>query len=365
MGDVYFKNIYKNKKVLVTGHTGFKGSWLSMWLEYLGAEVYGISLHDYSFDNLTAYQMKNNCFIADIRDLADIRVKINKIKPDIVFHLAAQSLVQASYSDAINTFTTNVIGTSNLLEVCKEFDEVKSIIIITSDKCYKNNDSIWAYREIDSLGGDDPYSASKACAEIISHSYRSSFFSSENDFIKIISTLRAGNVIGGGDWSNDRLIPDMVRSIASNSYANIRNPESTRPWQHVLDCLSGYLLIGSHALAGNSVANDSFNFGPDQDSNIKVRSIVEKFSDMVPEFKFSINNNSYLNKEARLLNLDSTKAHVLLKWEPVWDINISLSATIDWYNAYLLNRNLISGVQLNKYLNDARKYNVIWTNDDY
>lgn len=324
--------LYKDKRVLVTGHTGFKGSWLSKWLQMLGAEVYGYALPpntDPSHFSLLETDMASG--LSDIRDLSMLRKATAEARPDIIFHLAAQPFVRLSYKYPIQTFSTNIEGTINILEsarLCKP----KGVVIITSDKCYRNKEWCWPYREEDELGGYDPYSASKACAEIVSRSYHESFLRGEG---VIVASTRAGNVIGGGDWGEDRLIPDMMRAYSKGDTAIVRNPSAIRPWQYVLDVLYGYLLLGSHILCGEDVSG-AWNFGPVETYSVSVGDLVRKIAIMLPGFNYK-HSEEEGPKESSVLRLDSSKARALLGWYPRMDVYDALWETVDWYKAYYKN----------------------------
>lgn len=360
-----FGGVYKNKKVLITGHTGFKGSWLTFWLKNLGANVYGYSL-------APAYKPNHSdlleCNITekhlDIRDYNEFEKFIFQTQPEVVFHLAAQALVRKSYEEPIETYTTNVIGTLNLLDICRKVKSVKAIVIITSDKCYENKEWIWGYRENDPMGGYDPYSSSKGCAEILTASYRNSFFNI-NDYGKkhniLLASARAGNVIGGGDWAEDRLIPDIIKAASENKTSLIRNPIATRPWQHVLEPLSGYLTLGWKLLEGNTDFAEGWNFGPDLNSNITVDEVVKAAQKYWDKIEINYGKEANYAHEAHLLMLDCSKANKLLKWEPVWDIDASIFNTINWYKNYYELKNIISQQQINQYVIDAVKKKIIWT----
>ena len=275
-----FRGVYKGKKVLVTGHTGFKGSWLSLWLIKLGAKVIGYALEPPTNSNhFELLNLDMVSIIGDIRDRDRLNAIFKKYKPEVVFHLAAQPLVRYSYINPVETFETNVMGTINVFEACRITESVKAIVNITSDKCYENKEWIWGYRESDPLGGYDPYSASKGCAELVTSSYRKSFFNPE-DYSKkhntLLASARSGNVIGGGDWGKDRLIPDIVRAISKNEKLYIRNPKATRPWQHVLEPLSGYLFLGQMLLEGKTEFADAWNFGPNEGCHTDVETVVKK-----------------------------------------------------------------------------------------
>lgn len=332
-----FNNIFKNKKILITGNTGFKGSWLTVWLLKLEAIVYGISkgipTKPAMFEILNL-RNKINYYEFDLRELGPTIKLIKEVKPDYIFHLAAQSLVYTSYNNPIDTITTNVIGTANVLEALKQSNHVCTAIIITSDKCYDNVEWLWGYKETDILGGKDIYSGSKGAAELIIHSYFHSFFKDTNKSnVKILST-RAGNVIGGGDWAEYRIIPDCVKAWSKGKKVKIRSPRATRPWQHVLEPLSGYLTAAEALVESSDLNGESFNFGPNTESSKTVEEII---SDLSREFKFSTPNLaiSVINKqkyhEARLLKLNCDKALYYLKWLPTLQYNDLIKFTGEWY----------------------------------
>ena len=354
-----FNDIYRDTSVLVTGHTGFKGSWLALWLKSLGAEITGIGLEPNS--KPCHWDLLNLDIIdkrIDIRDAQKVKDTINIAKPKIVFHLAAQPLVRRSYSNPTETWSTNVMGTVNLLEACRQQPSVRSIIVITSDKCYENKEWAWGYREIDRLGGHDPYSASKASCELVVASYRKAFFNMPNS--PLITSVRAGNVIGGGDWSEDRLIPDMVRAIKDNKTLEIRSPNATRPWQHVLESLSGYLLLGQKMLEGKRDFASVWNFGPNQDGNRTVSDILLCMKNDWPLIDWKITRSPQPH-EANLLYLDSSKAHQHLEWEPVWSIDESITATVAWYRTFLEQNKIISSAQLADYIKKAQTAGLKWS----
>ena len=326
-------NAFNKKRVLVTGHTGFKGSWLCAWLNLLGAEVCGVALDPETnpshYLELNLEKIKDNRF--DIQNRKSLESLIDTFSPDFIFHLAAQPLVRRSYSDPYETWRVNLMGTITLLEVIKNYRKKCSVVFITSDKCYKNVEWVWGYREIDSLGGDDPYSASKGAAEIAINSYLESFFKG-SDLIKIASA-RAGNVIGGGDWSLDRIVPDCVRAWSLFEPVHLRNPASTRPWQHVLEPLSGYLklALNIHALPDGEQGSP-FNFGPAQGEVHSVSSLVEKLSNHWPDSTYIIDSPDVDQpKESNLLQLSCEKAHSQLKWRPVLTFEETCSMTSCWY----------------------------------
>ncbi|AMK11354.1 CDP-glucose 4,6-dehydratase [Pseudodesulfovibrio indicus] len=357
-----FGGIYKGKPVLVTGHTGFKGSWLSLWLERMGAKVFG-----YSQSPLTSpshYELLNLGHpevIGDVCDYPTLLDVFREFQPEIVFHLAAQPLVRASYADPLLTLNSNVMGTANILEAVRQTPSVSAAVIITSDKCYENVEWDWGYREADRLGGHDPYSVSKACAELVATAYRRSFFSKEGS--PLIASCRAGNVVGGGDWSEDRLIPDIVRAITGKTEMTIRNPGSTRPWQHVLECLSGYLLLGQRLLEGRKQFVGAWNFGPQLNGNLTVEEVVRAVKDIWPDFTFTCNQpGGNEPHEAKLLYLDSTRARRSLNWRPVWsDVSPALEKTIQWYKDYYTTGDIVSKAQLLQYAEAAVAQGMGWT----
>lgn len=325
-----FKGFYKGKRILVTGDTGFKGSWLSIWLQKLGAEVFGFSLPpEKELENYVICGVSSliNHEDGDIRNFKSLNAYIQKIKPEIVFHLAAQAIVLESYDDPINTYDTNVMGTVNLIESCRKCDSVRTMVIVTSDKCYENNDWVWGYRETDTLGGKDPYSASKACVELVCKSYRDSMLGNGNI---ALATVRAGNVIGAGDWADNRIVPDFFRSYKNDTTMNIRNPSSTRPWQHVLEPLSGYLLLGSKLSFSNRY-NEAWNFGPLASSVLQVKDIVDILLNMVPVTRVCFAKSSGTAQEASNLNLDVSKAKSLLSWVPRMSMRKALELTANGY----------------------------------
>lgn len=360
-----FGGIYKDKKVLITGYTGFKGSWLAQWLHLMGAKVYGYALAPPSNpSHFEVLDLKINGQEGDIRDYLRLLSFVNEVKPDIVFHLAAQALVRSSYNDPIETYSTNVIGTLNLFEVCKKVESVKAIINVTSDKCYDNKEWIWGYREIDNMGGFDPYSSSKGCAEILTHSFRNSYFNlSEYDksHTVLLASARAGNVIGGGDWATDRLIPDIIKAASINKSVIIRSPKATRPWQHVLEPLSGYLTLGWRLLEGKKEYAEGWNFGPDINCNLKVEEVVNLSKHYWDSIKIEYKQNTSATHEANLLMLDCSKANKLLNWKPVWNINETVENTINWYKEYYTNKKVNTDINISEYIRKAKETKTIWT----
>ncbi len=329
-----FKDFYKNKKVLVTGHTGFKGSWLTIWLKRLGAEVVGIALDpltDRDIFLLAKLSDKIKDYREDIRNIDKIQEILIYEKPDIIFHLAAQALVLPGYENPVSTFETNVMGTVNILEVCRHTPSVKQIIIVTTDKVYDNKETLTGYRETDPLGGYDPYSASKAAAEIVTQSYRLSFSQSTN---QSISTVRAGNVIGGGDWSRYRLVPDIKRSLETNTPVIIRNPEAIRPWQHVLEPLSGYLLLALRMLEDPQKYSGPWNFGPCEKNSGCVRDVADMLISIWGNGEWKPERETGKLHEAGLLRLNIAKSQDILGWNPVMDFREAVKWTAEWYKTY-------------------------------
>lgn len=354
-----FGNAYSKLPVLVTGHTGFKGSWLCLWLRELGAQVSGIARDPDSTPNhWNLLQLDVLDRRVDVRDFASLSQAIDSIRPAIVFHMAAQPLVRRSYRDPLETWSTNVMGTANVLEACRGTASVRAIVIITTDKCYENREWHWGYRESDQLGGHDPYSASKAAAELVAASYRTAFWGGSNG-APLLATARAGNVIGGGDWSEDRLIPDLVRALAAQQPLEIRSPQATRPWQHVLEPLSGYLALGQRLIEGNAQFAQAWNFGPDLEGNQSVREILEGLRAHWPQLEWRLGNSLHPH-EAKLLYLDSSKARQELGWKPVWGLERTLAATADWYRDHYAGKALRTRGQIAEYIVNAREAGLPW-----
>ena len=325
---------WQGKKVLITGHTGFKGSWLSLWLQQLGAQVTGLSLAPATSPNLfevahVADDMTS--IVGDICNLTLVKDVFTQCRPDIVIHLAAQALVRFSYDEPIETYQTNVMGTLNILEALRTCNSVKAAIMVTTDKCYDNKEQHRPYKEIDPLGGHDPYSSSKACAELLIDSYRRSFFSATD--ATAIASVRAGNVIGGGDWSTDRLIPDIVAATNSKHALMIRNPLAIRPWQHVLDPLNGYLLLAEKLFNHGHEYAQAWNFGPLNEGEKSVSWIADYFTQRWPDFSWTTNDEQQPH-EAMILKLDCSKAKEQLAWSPQWSLEQSLEQIDAWYQNF-------------------------------
>ncbi len=364
-----FGDIYKNKKVLVTGNTGFKGAWLSLWLKQLGADVYGISKDIPSTPSL--FEIANlesqiNHVFADIRDLDDMVRIIQEITPDFVFHLAAQPIVKLSYSEPIDTMSSNIMGTANILEALRVSDFKCTAIMITSDKCYDNVEWEWGYKETDALGGKDPYSASKGAAEIVIKSYYESYFKSVDSKVRICS-VRAGNVIGGADWAASRLVPDMFRSWSENEIVTIRSPYSTRPWQHVLEPLSGYLRCGEALYNDQKYNGFAYNFGPNSDQNKTVLQLLEEISkywgskDATKMYSIEPDLNLH---EAGLLKLNCDRALQHFNWKPTMHFDETVEFTATWYNNFYNQTDLdmlqFTNEQITKYTELAKLRNNNW-----
>ena len=332
---------WKGRSVFLTGHTGFKGGWLALWLTKMGANVYGYSFEaptNPSFFNVINLETKiQNSTKGDIRNLSELKNSIQEARPSVIFHMAAQPLVRQSYNDPIETFTTNIIGTINVFEAAKKVETVEAIVNVTTDKCYENQESDRPYQETDRLGGYDPYSSSKACSEIITSAYRSSFLSANG--IKLASA-RAGNVIGGGDWATDRLIPDFFRSIDNNKILSVRSPQAVRPWQHVLDPLSGYLMLAEKLVINGDNFAEAWNFGPEQSDAKTVFWVLDRLSEKFSNAKWQAERTKQPH-EANMLKLDISKAKLKLGWIPQWSLETAIDNTIKWYQAFKENENMI------------------------
>jgi CDP-glucose 4,6-dehydratase len=333
-------NPWRGRRVFLTGHTGFKGGWLSLWLASMEARIRGFAL-----DPLT----ENNFFTAasvaglvedirgDVRNYADLEAAITEFAPEVVFHLAAQPLVRRSYVDPLGTYATNVMGTAHVLECIRKTPSVLAAVVVTTDKCYQNRNWVWPYRESDPLGGFDPYASSKACAEILTAAFRDSFFpvSRLQQHHVAVATARAGNVIGGGDWSQDRLVPDLIQGFRARRPVLIRNPDSIRPWQHVLEPLHGYLLLAEQLLAGREQFACAFNFGPGEDDAWRVRQIANKLASLWGDQATWTNDSVAGVHEDHCLRLDSSKARSELHWQPKLDVETALEWTVAWFKAWL------------------------------
>ena len=350
-------DFWKGRNVFITGHTGFKGGWISLWLSRLGANVYGYSLPpptQINFFELT--NLKNviaHSTIQNILDLNSLKRAMKSANPSLVIHMAAQSLVLKSYESPIETFNTNIIGTVNVLEASSYCKSVKAIINVTSDKCYENLEKVTAYNESDNLGGHDPYSSSKACSELISAAYRNSFL---KDSGINLATVRAGNVIGGGDWAKDRLIPDFFRALNKKELLQLRYPKAIRPWQHVLEPISGYLMLAQKLLEGNAQYSDAWNFGPDEKNMSSVSDIIDYLSTKIKHIEKNNFNKSQLH-ETNLLKIDSSKARSKLGWSNKWNLKMTLDKTIQWYQAWQKHEDLITLTisQIDEYQNKLVK----------
>lgn len=350
------KQFWQGKRVFLTGHTGFKGSWLALWLQELGAELKGFALEPPTTPSLfveagVAQGMQSE--IGDIRDYARLRASIESFKPEIVFHMAAQPLVRLSYDMPVDTYATNVMGTVHLLEAVRMVGGVKAVVNITSDKCYENKEWVWGYRENEAMGGYDPYSNSKGCAELVASAYRNSFFNAAH-YQKhgvALASVRAGNVIGGGDWALDRLVPDIIKAIAQQQPVVIRNPSAIRPWQHVLEPLSGYLLLAEKLYQQGPAFAEGWNFGPNEDDAKPVQWIVERLTQSWGEGARWALDSAEHPHEAHYLKLDCSKAKMQLNWRPRWQLAQALEKIIEWHKAHL------AGVAMREYtLNQITDY---------
>lgn len=341
------KSFWQHKKVFITGHTGFKGSWLSLWLHLLGAEITGYALNpptDPSLFKLCKVDELLRSITADVRDSKLLKEAMHESNPEIVFHMAAQPLVRESYRDPVNTYSTNVMGTVNLFEAVRECKSVKTVINVTTDKCYENKEWIWGYRENDSMGGNDPYSSSKGCAELITNAYLRSYFDTDNykEHGVSLASVRAGNAIGGGDWAEDRLVPDCMRSLMEDKPIVIRFPDAVRPWQHIVDLLYGYLLLTQRLYQEGSVLANGWNFGSNYEEAKPVRWIVERITEMWGYSDSWLVEQGNKPNEANFLKLDCSKAKSVLGWYPQWGLNVSLKKTVEWYKALKDQQNMLN-----------------------
>ena len=336
--DSCFREVYKGKRVLVTGHTGFKGGWLSLWLKELGAEVLGYALEPPTnpcFFDAVRLADKIEHVLGDIRDEKEIHCVIDNFRPEFIFHLAAQPLVRLSYKEPRLTYETNIMGTINLLETIRKADFVKVVVNITSDKCYENKEWVYGYRESDPMGGNDPYSSSKGCAEIVTSAYRRSFFSSErfSEHRVALSSVRAGNVIGGGDWGEDRLVPDCMKALSDDRAVIIRNPNAIRPWQHILEVLSGYLWLGALMYQDGPIYSGAWNFGPTDGEIVSVEELVKLIINYWGKGTYSVDKSRHPH-EANLLKLDCSRANSILEWKAVYNLHKAINETVCWYKEY-------------------------------
>ena len=365
-----FNNVFRGKKVFLTGHTGFKGSWLALWLNELGAEVHGYALAPDTQPNLFEVAGVERTLashtVADIRDFSALQQAMLQVQPDMVFHLAAQPLVRRSYQEPRETYETNVMGTVNLLEAIRSVASVRVCQVITSDKCYENHEWVYAYRENDAMGGYDPYSNSKGCAELVVASYRQSFF--HPDLIGShgvsLASSRAGNVIGGGDWADDRIIPDCVRALVAGKSIEVRNPYAIRPWQHVLEPLSGYLWLAARQWQDAGVFEGGWNFGPSGAGNVDVQQIVEQALIVWGHGEWHAPEALEARlHEANFLKLDITKASSLLSWGPVCSVQQAVADTMNWYKAFVLGEqdmHALTIAQINHYSRRAEDLALPW-----
>jgi len=362
-----FGGIYRGKRVLVTGHTGFKGSWLALWLHEMGAQVAGYALPaptEPSHWRMLGVTIDET--IGDLRDAELLEATVSRFRPEIVFHLAAQPLVRESYRIPAETYAVNVVGTVNVYEACRKAGCVKAVVSITTDKVYQNREWEYGYREVDPFGGYDPYSASKACAEIASASYRDSFWPLDQYGIKhhtLLCTTRAGNVVGGGDWALDRLVPDLMRAASENGVAVLRNPDSTRPWQHVLEPLSGYLMLGWRLLEGKKEFAEGWNFGPDEDGVVPVRKVAAFMQKAWPAICTEFKPDPNAPHEARLLKLDCAKAKSRLGWRPVWNSQGTVETTANWYKVFYTEQKMVSRSDILKYASAAKTLDLLGFED--
>jgi CDP-glucose 4,6-dehydratase len=358
-----FGNIYKGKKVLLTGDTGFKGSWLAIWLVQLGAEVYGYALPPYSdLDNFVTGSLDQHIhhLEGDVREGAKLKKYFDEVKPEIAFHLAAQPLVLLSYKDPVGTFETNLMGVINFFEAVRSTSSVKVAVNVTSDKCYDNNEWVWGYRENDPMGGKDPYSASKGCAELITSSYQHSYFKEEGTCL--IASGRAGNVIGGGDWALDRIVPDYFRAYKVNEKLLVRNPYATRPWQHVLEPLSGYLALAAKLFTEGRKYSGGWNFGPEDTANYSVIDLIDKMLTIDTRGGYITPENLSKPHEATLLKLDISKAVNQLQWRPVLNFDETAAFTVKGYQDDLNGLNIFNkrNEQIKEYTRKASQKGIAW-----
>lgn len=366
-----FSGVYAGKKVLVTGHTGCKGAWLALWLRELGAEVIGYALEPPtkpSFFTAVGLDKAVTSVLGDVRDEDRLLSVFREFEPEFVFHLAAQPLVRLSYQEPQLTYATNVMGTVNVLEAVRKTKSVRAVVIVTSDKCYENKEWVYGYREIDPMGGYDPYSSSKGCAELVVAAYTRSFFNPQKypDHRVVVASARAGNVIGGGDWGVDRLIPDCIRSLSKGEPVVIRHPEAVRPWQYILESLSGYLWLSAQMYTQGPEFSGAWNFGPGEEDSLTVREVVELAFRLWGRGTCRIDGAAQPH-EARLLKLDCSKARRFLRWKPAYSVYSAVEETMAWYKRFYSKTEIsqeemykFSVEQIGKYVNLARKKEILW-----
>ena len=352
-------DFWQGKRVFLTGHTGFKGGWLSLWLQAMGAEVHGYALSPPTQTNLFAVAEVElgmaSSVIADIREANKLKRAMQAAKPEIIFHLAAQPLVRYSYVQPTETYEVNVMGTVHLLDSVRETPGVRAVVNVTTDKCYQNREWVWGYRENEAMGGSDPYSSSKGCSELVTSAYRQSFLAASEI---ALASARAGNVIGGGDWASDRLIPDFLRALDAGATLKIRSPESTRPWQHVLEPLSGYLTLAERLYTEGMSFAEGWNFGPTDEDARPVRWVVERMAEMREDVSWECDETSQPH-EANYLKLDSSKAHLRLGWQPRWRLQTALQKTLTWHEAWRTKQDMraVTLAQMTEYQNTGRAGN--------
>ncbi len=360
-----FNGVYKNKRVLITGHTGFKGSWLAIWLKELGAEVYGYALKPKTeLDNFNRCALEKQIHhqVGDVTDYQLFQSFGREVKPDVVFHLAAQPLVLQSYDDPRETYHTNLMGTVNFLEIVRGLPSVKAALNVTSDKCYENKEWVWGYRESDPMGGKDPYSSSKGCSELITSAYTHSFFQADNTCN--VASARAGNVIGGGDWADNRIVPDFFRAQQAGVSLVVRNPQHTRPWQHVLEPLSGYLQLAGALLTSGKKFSGGWNFGPSDHNNHSVETLIQSIIKKSAKGSFTSPSNTNKPYEAQLLKLDVSKAGKFLAWSPALSFDQTVAFTVKGYQDEFEQGSLYEKrvSQIKEYVGLASKMSINWAN---